>query len=105
MIVHQERDTINPCTHPFVMVKTSETAGGVHPLWEHFMPVFYTSAELAARSPHHDEFLWVGCIDPGHRPGFLHARLPKMGSIPQLNDPDAFGSPGPSCVPSHSGIR
>ena len=30
--VHQERDTINPRTHPFVMVKIGETTRDVHPL-------------------------------------------------------------------------
>ena len=45
------------------------------------------------------EFLrvrWLG-IDPDHRSGFRHARLPKMGFVPD-DDPDAFGFLDPSHV-------
>jgi hypothetical protein len=45
------------------------------------------------------EFLWV-CwlgVDPDHRSGFRHARLPKTGFVPH-DDPDAFGFLDPSNV-------
>ena len=96
--IRQEQDTINPCTHPFVMVKSGEAARNAHPFWyTQVLGVFHTSvfdtnAESAAQSPQCMEFLrvrWLG-VDPDHCLGSQHAHLPKMGFIPH-NDPDVFG--------------
>ena len=43
--VHREQDTINPCTHPFIMVKTGETVKNAHRFWYvQVLGVFHTSA-------------------------------------------------------------
>ena len=103
--VRREQDTINPNTHPFVMVKTGETTKRAHPFWyAQVLGIFHASAfdtntESTARSPQRMEFLWVRWlgVDPDHRSGFRHARLPKMGFIPH-DDSDAFGFLDPSQV-------
>lgn len=103
--VRREQDTINPRTHPFVMVKSDETAKNAHSFWYaqvlgvFHASVFDTNAESTARSPRRMEFLWVRWlgVDPDHRSGFRRARLPKMGFIPH-DDPDAFGFLDPSNV-------
>jgi hypothetical protein len=103
--VRREQDTINPRTHPFVMVKTGEKAKNSHPFWYaqvlgvHHASVFDASTESMVRSPQRMEFLWVRWlgVDPDHRSGSRHARLPKMGFVPH-DDPDAFGFLDPSCV-------
>ena len=103
--VHRDQDTINPRTHPFVVVNTGETTKNAHPYWYaqvlgiFHVSVFDTNAEAVVRSPQHMEFLWVRWlgIDPDHRSGFRHARLPKIGFIPH-DDPDAFGFLDPSNV-------
>lgn len=103
--VHREQDTINPRTHPFVMVKTGETSKNAHPFWYaqvlgvYHASVFDMNMESTVRSPQRMEFLWVRWlgVDPGHRSGFRRARLPKMGFVPH-DDPDAFGFLDPAQV-------
>ena len=103
--VCREQDTVNPHTHPFVMVKSGETAKNAHPFWYvQVLGVFHalvldTGVESMVRSPQRVEFLWVRWlgIDPDHRSGFRHAHLPKMGFVPDDN-PDAFGFLDPSHI-------
>jgi hypothetical protein len=103
--VRREQDTINPHMYPFVIVKSGETAKNAHQFWyAQALGVFHASVfdmgtESTARSPQRMEFLWVRWlgVDPDHRSGFRHARLPKMGFVPH-DDPDAFGFLDPSNV-------
>ncbi|KAF5368269.1 hypothetical protein D9615_010357 [Tricholomella constricta] len=45
------------------------------------------------------QFLWVRWlgVEPGHRSGRRHARLPKLGFVPD-SDPYAFSFLDPSCI-------
>jgi len=62
--VRREQDTINPRTHPFIMVKTGETTKNAHPFWYaqvlgvYHASVFDVNAESTRRSPH------TGCKEP-----------------------------------------
>jgi len=103
--LRREQDTINPRTHPFIVVKSTETGENTHPYWYaqvlgiFHASVFDTNADSTARSPRRMEFLWVRWlgVDPDHRSGSRQARLPKMGFIPH-DDSDAFGFLNPSDV-------
>jgi len=103
--VRREQDTANPRTHPFVMVKTGETARNAHPFWYaqalgvYHASVFDMNTESTARPPHRMEFLWAHWLgaEPGHRSEFRHTRLPKMVFVPH-GGPDAFGFLDPAEV-------
>ena len=90
-------DTINPRTHPFVMVASSETAPGSHPFWyAAVIGVFHAKVQHIGKDsrdyrPRQMEFLWVRRLGvvPDHSFGRYQARLPKIGFIP---DSDEFAS-------------
>jgi hypothetical protein len=101
--VQRDRDTINPRTSSFVIVRSPETEAGAHPYWycqilgifhatvAHVTAVDYTTATM--------DFLWVRWlgVEPGYRAGIKKARLPKVGFVHEA-DPYAFGFLDPAHV-------
>ena len=98
-------DTINPRTHPFVIVASPETAPGAHPFWyAAVIGVFHANVQHVGRysrdyRPRRMEFLWVRWLGvvPDRSSGRQHALLPKIGFIPS-SDEFAFGFLDPSLV-------
>ena len=98
-------DTINPRTHPFVMVASPESAPGSHPFWyAAVIGIFHAQVQHIGKDsrdyrPRQMEFLWVRWLGtiPGHSFGRRQARLPKIGFIPD-SDEFAFGFLDPSLV-------
>ena len=98
-------DTINPCTHPFVIVASPETAPGSHPFWyAAVIGVFYANVQHVGKDSRdyrvrRMEFLWVRWLGvvPDHSFGRRQARLPKIGFVPD-SDEFAFGFLDPSLV-------
>lgn len=103
--MRRDQDTINPRSHPNVMVLSPETATNAHPFWYarvigiFHVDVVHTGAESRIGSAQHMEFLWVRWYgtEPGYRSGFKAARLPKIGFVPDT-DEYAFGFLDPSLV-------
>jgi hypothetical protein len=103
--MRREFDTINPKTHPFVMVPSPETETGTHPFWyAAVLGVFHADIQHAGNDSRdfrfrRMEFLWVRWLGvvPGHRFGRMHAKLPKIGFIPD-SDEFSFGFLDPSLV-------
>ncbi len=68
-------DTINPCTHPFVIMASPETAPGSHPFWyAAVLGVFYANVQHVGKDSRdykirRMEFLWVRWL--GVVPGSL----------------------------------
>ena len=98
-------DTINPRTHPFVIVASPETAPGAHPFWyAAVIGVFHANVQHTGKysrdyRPRRMEFLWVRWMGlvPDYSFGRQQARLPKVGFIPDSDD-FAFGFLDPSLV-------
>ena len=98
-------DTINPRTHPFVMVSSPETPPGAHPFWyAAVLGVFHANVQHVGKhsrnySIQRMEFLWVRWLGtvPDYSFGRRQARLPKIGFIPD-SDEFAFGFLDPSLV-------
>lgn len=98
-------DTVNPRTHPFVMVASPETEAGAHPFWyAQVLGIFHADVKhvgLASQDLRWKkmEFLWVRWfgVEPGYRSGRQHARLPKIGYVPETDD-YAFGFLDPALV-------
>lgn len=98
-------DTINPRTHPFVMVASSENAPDPHPFWyAAVLGVFHANVQHVGKdsrdfSVRRMEFLWVRWLGvvPDHSFGRRQACLPKVGFIPD-SDEYAFGFLDPSLV-------
>ena len=63
--VCREQNTVNPHTHPFVMVKSGKTTKNVHPFWyAQVLGMFHasvldTDVESTVRSPQHVEFFFL----------------------------------------------
>ncbi|KAJ7704598.1 hypothetical protein B0H17DRAFT_921234 [Mycena rosella] len=107
--MRRDQDTINPRSHPNVMVLSPETTANAHPFWYarvlgiFHLEVIHIGAESRNGSAQHMEFLWVrwcgGILSlfPGYRSGFQAARLPKIGFVPDI-DEYAFGFLDPSLV-------
>lgn len=98
-------DTINPRTHPFVIVASPETAPGSHSFWyAAVLGVFFANVQHVGKDSRdyrvrRMEFLWVRWLGvvPDHSFGRRQARLPKIGFIPD-SDEFAFGFLDPSLV-------
>ena len=103
--MRRDFDTVNSTTHPFIMVSSPETEKGAHPFWyAAVLGVFHADVQYTAedsRDFRHNrmEFLWVRWLGvvPGHSFGKKHARLPKIGFVPD-SDEFAFGFLDPSHV-------
>ncbi|KAF9470995.1 hypothetical protein BDN70DRAFT_820601, partial [Pholiota conissans] len=98
-------DTINPRTHPFVMVASPEVEPGSHPFWyASVIGIFHANVQHIGKDskdyrPQRMEFLWVRWlgIEPDRSFGQQQALLPKIGFIPD-SDEFAFGFLDPSLV-------
>lgn len=103
--VRRDRDTINPRTHPYVMLRSPEVSRGAHPYWYaqvlgiYHANVSTTHPAVTKRSAQHMEFLWVRWLgtEPGYHSGSKIARLPKVGFV-EVTDEDAFGFLDPDLV-------
>lgn len=103
--LRRDQDNMNPRTHCDVMVLSSETKPDSHPFWyARVLGVFHanilhTGSQSRNRSVQRMEFLWVRwfSVVPNHQSGSLHARLPKIGFIPEAKS-GAFGFLDPSLV-------
>ena len=103
--MRRDFDTINPRTHPFVMVPSPETETGAHPFWyAAILGVFHADIQHACNEARdfrfrRMEFLWVRWLGvvPGPLFGRKCAELPKIGFVPD-SDEFAFGFLDPSLV-------
>ncbi|THH09784.1 hypothetical protein EW146_g8583 [Bondarzewia mesenterica] len=100
--VRRAQDSINPRTHPDVMVLSYEDDAGPnaqpHPYWyARILGIFHVMARyVGPGSQSHEmqrmDFLWVRWLglDPQMRTGWAAMRLPAVGFVPESNA-DAFG--------------
>lgn len=103
--MRRDFDTVNPKTHPFIMVPSPKTEQGAHPFWyAAVLGVFHADVQHVG-SESRDfrfkrmEFLWVRWLGmvPGRTFGKKQAKLPKIGFVPD-SDEFAFGFLDPSHV-------
>ena len=88
-------DTINPCSHPDIMVRSPITEADAEPYWYARVIGIY-HAKVWAENPaipggkvaRHMNFLWVRWFgeEPGYCSGFCRARLPKIGFVESTDD-------------------
>jgi hypothetical protein len=103
--MRRDFDTVNPQTHPFIIVPSPETEQGAHPFWyAAILGIFHADVQYAGNDSRdfqfkRMEFLWVRWLGvvPGRSFGRRHAKLPKIGFVPD-SDEFAFGFLDPSCV-------
>jgi hypothetical protein len=105
--IRRDYNTINPRTHPFVMVSSPEVESNpaAHPFWYGaIIGIFH--ADVQHSGPHsHDlgwksmNFLWVRWLGvvPGRSFGRKQAKLPQVGFVEDLDD-YAFGFLDPAFV-------
>lgn len=97
--------TVNPRTHPYVMVASPEADPSSHPFWyTSVIGVFHANVQHTGENsrnyqPQRMEFLWVRWLGviPGDSFGRQQSRLPKIGFVPD-SDEFAFGFLDPSLV-------
>jgi len=103
--MRRDYDTINPRTHPFIMVPSPETEIDTHPFWyAAVLGIFHAEVQHTGRlssdlRPKIIEFLWVRWLGPvhGHYSGRQQAKLPKLSFFPD-DDEFAFGFLDPSLI-------
>ncbi|KAF9043135.1 hypothetical protein BJ165DRAFT_1321614, partial [Panaeolus papilionaceus] len=116
--MRRDFDTINPCSHPFVMAISPETPGptahNAHcPINISHPPIFWYAAVLGifhtevqrigSNSPNlrHQtvHFLWVRWLEPvpGHQYGRHNSELPKLQFSPEDSE-SAYGFLDPALV-------
>ncbi|KAF8067519.1 hypothetical protein FPV67DRAFT_1416255, partial [Lyophyllum atratum] len=102
--IRRASDTINPRPHCYITVRLPETGPDAHQFrYAQVLGIFHgVVLHAGPRSCNPSkrlqmDFLWVHWlgVEPGHRSGRRHARLPKLGSVPDT-DPCAFGFLDPS---------
>ncbi|KJA23251.1 hypothetical protein HYPSUDRAFT_137852 [Hypholoma sublateritium FD-334 SS-4] len=97
--------TVNPRTHPYVMVASPEEDPGSHPFWYALViGIFHADVQHTGNNsqnyrPQRMEFLWVRWLGviPDHSFGRQQSLLPKIGFVPD-SDEFAFGFLDPSLV-------
>jgi len=100
--LRREYDTVNPWTHPDIMVLSGETKPQ-HPYWyAHVLGIYNMDVRFNAEGSwkmHEIDVLYVRWLAPlmGHQSGMNHARLPKVAFIEE-SDYDAFGFLDPNQV-------
>jgi hypothetical protein len=100
--MRREYDTVNPRTHPDVMVLSGEVIPK-HPYWyARVLAVYHMETWLSDGGEpvkRHLEALWVRWLAPlqDHQSGVKHARLPKVAFVEE-SDVDAFGFLDPGQV-------
>ena len=103
--MRRDFDTVNPKTHPFIMVLSPETEKDAHPFWyASVLGVYHADVQYSGRDSrdfryNRTEFLWVRWLGvvPGYTFGKKNAKLPKIGFIPD-SDEFAFGFLDPAHV-------
>ena len=104
--LQRKHDTVNPTSHPDVMVRSSETGPNASPYWyARVLGVYHANvwttnpAVKNGNDIQRMDFLWVRWFgeEPGYRYGFHHARLPKVGYV-ESSDDYAFGFLDPKHV-------
>ncbi len=103
--LRRAHDTVNPRTHPYVILASPETDPNAHPFWyASVIGIFHADIQHIGKksqdySPRRMEFLWVRWLGlaPGHSYGKEQARLPKIGFVPGF-DEFAFGFLDPSLI-------
>ena len=103
--IRRDHDTLNPRTHPFVMVSSPETSPSAHPFWyASVIGVFHAEVQHTGTRSHNlkpilMDFLWVRWLGivPQRSFGRKQARLPKIGFV-EDTDEFAFGFLDPSLV-------
>ena len=103
--MRRDFDTVNPKTHPFVMVPSPETEQGAHSFWyAAVLGVFHADVQHAGNDSQdfrfkRMDFLWIRWLGvvPGYTFGKRQAKLPKIGFVPD-SDEFAFGFLDPSHV-------
>ena len=93
--LQRQCDTVNPCAHPDIMLRSPVTEAGAEPYWyARVIGIYHANvwAENPAipdgRTARRMEFLWVRWFgdEPGYRSGFRRARLPKIGFVESTDD-------------------
>lgn len=103
--MRRDYDTINPCTHPFIMVPSPEMHTDAQPFWyAAVLGVFHAEIQHTGRKssdlrPKVMDFLWVRWFEPARNYPFgqKQAKLPKLSFLPEA-DEFAFGFLDPSLV-------
>jgi hypothetical protein len=104
--LQRQHDTINPNTHPDIMLRSPVNEEGAEPYWyARVLGVYHAniwaenSVIPGARNVRRMDFLWVRWFgeEPGYRSGFCRARLPKIGFVESL-DEFAFSFVNPADV-------
>jgi len=93
--LQRECDTVNPCTHPDIMLRSPTTEEGAEPYWyARVLGVYHAnvwvenSAIRGGKNTRRMDFLWVRWFgeEPGYRSGFRQAHLPKIGFVESTDD-------------------
>jgi hypothetical protein len=92
--LQQACDTVNPCTHPDIMLQSSTTEEG-EPYWYvRVLGIYHAnvwaenSAICGGQNARHMDFLWVCWFDkePGYCSGFCQVHLPKTSFVESTDD-------------------
>jgi hypothetical protein len=100
--LRREYDTVNPRTHPDIMVLSGETKPQ-HPYWyARVLGIYHMEVGLntdGVMKMHEIEVLYVRWLAPliDHHSGMNYARLPKVAFVDE-SDRDAFGFLDPNQV-------
>ena len=93
--LQRQCDTINPCTHPDIMLRSPVDKAGPESYWYgRVIGIYHANiwAENPAipggRNTRRMDFLWVRWFgeELAYRPGFRKARLPKIGFVESTDD-------------------
>ena len=104
--LQRQCDTINPDTHPDIMLRSPVNEEGAEPYWyARVLGVYHAnvwaenSVVSGARNTRRMDFLWVRWFgeEPSYHSGFRRARLPKIGFV-ESTDEFAFSFVDPANV-------
>ena len=93
--LQRQCDTVNPCAHPDIMLRSPVTEAGADLYWyARVIGVFHANvwtdhpAIQDGRNARRMDFLWVRWFgdEPSYRSGFRRARLPKIGFVESTDD-------------------
>ena len=99
-------DTINPLTHPDIMLRSPVDEEDAEPYWyARVLGVYHANiwaenpVNPGAKNVRRMDFHWVRWFgkEPGYRSGFCQARLPKIGLV-ESTDEFAFSFVDPANV-------
>jgi len=88
-------DTINPCAHPDIMLRSPVDEENAEPYWYarvigiYHANVWIENSEIpGGRNTRRMDFLWVRWFgdEPGYHSGIRRARLPKIGFVESTDD-------------------